>query len=200
MTESTINSPACVQTLDVMTSFLNEGVMPTNEQLSGVANEDLFASGKLGMDVIGIWQFAAFQDAPFNWDVQIEPMINQHAHHFFANGIAVSSSSANPEAAAKWAEYLTSSKTAADVRVSTGWELPALDKPEYFADYLQQTPPDNRQAVFDALESAIVPPVIERQNEMQDDVNALLSQVADGTMSAQDALDQAKTELDGLLE
>ncbi|HVU10045.1 MAG TPA: sugar ABC transporter substrate-binding protein, partial [Phototrophicaceae bacterium] len=71
MTESTINSPACVQTLDTMISFLKEGVMPTDEQLSGVANEDLFASGKLGMDVIGIWEFAAFKDAPFKWDVQL---------------------------------------------------------------------------------------------------------------------------------
>ncbi len=200
MTESTINSPACVATVELMTSFLKEGVMPTTEQLSGVANEDLFASGKLGMDVIGIWEFAAFQDVPFKWDVQLEPMINQHAHHFFANGIAVSSSSQNVDAAAKWAQYLTSSKTAADVRISTGWELPALNEPSYFADYLKQTPPDNRQAVFDALESAIVPPVITRQNEMQDDINALLAQVADGTLSAQDALDQAKTQLDGLIQ
>lgn len=199
MTESTINSPACVQTLDVMLSFLNEDVMPSTEELSGVANEDLFASGKLGMDVIGIWQFAAFSDLPFAWDVQIEPAMNQHAHHFFANGIAVSASTQNAEAAAKWAEFLTSSAAAANVRVEKGWELPALDKPEYVEGYLTQTPPANRQAVFDALESAIVPPVIERQNEFQDIVNAALSQAADGTLTAQEALDQAKTEIDGLL-
>ena len=33
-----------------MISFINEDVMPSTEELSGVANEDLFASGKLGMD------------------------------------------------------------------------------------------------------------------------------------------------------
>lgn len=199
VTESTVNSPACVQTLETMLSFLNEDVMPSTEELSGVANEDLFASGKLGMDVIGIWQFAAFSDLSFTWNVQIEPAMNQHAHHFFANGIAVSASTQNAEAAAKWAEFLTSSETAANVRVEKGWELPALDKPEYVEGYLTQTPPANRQAVFDALESAIVPPVIERQNEFQDIVNAALSQAADGTLTAQEALDQAKTEIDGLL-
>ena len=79
------------------------------------------------------------------------------------------------------------------MRVSTGWELPALNEPSYFTDYLKQTPPDNRQAVFESLESAVVPPVIARQSEMQDDdVNALLAQVADGTLTSQDALDQAK--------
>jgi len=200
MTESTINSPACVATLDLMTSFLKEGVMPTTAQLSGVANEDLFASGKLGMDVIGIWEFAAFKDAPFKWDIQVEPMIKQHAAHFFANGIAVSASSKNVDAASKWAQFLTSSETAATVRIASGWELPALNQPSYFTDYLKQTPPDNRQAVFDSLEGAVVPPVIARQSEMQDAVSNLLGQVADGTLTSQDALDQAKTQLDALLK
>ena len=113
---------------------------------------------------------------------------------------AVSASSANVEAAAKWAQFLTSSETAADVRVSAGWELPALNEPSYFTDYLKQTPPDNRQAVFDSLEGAVVPPVIARQSEMQDAVSNLLGQVADGTLTSQDALDQAKAQLDELLK
>lgn len=199
MTESTINSQACVDTLSLMTGFIAEDVMPSTEELSGVANEDLFASGKLGMDVIGIWQFAAFKDLPFKWDVQIEPMINQHAHHFFANGVAVSASTANAEAATKWAEFLTSSQIAAETRVSTGWELPAVNNADYVAGYLSQTPPANRQAVFDALDSAVVPPVIVRQNEMTDAVNAALTQAADGTLSPQEALDQAKAALDALV-
>jgi multiple sugar transport system substrate-binding protein len=200
MTESTINSPACVQTLELMTSFMTEGVMPTTEQLSGISDAELFQSGKLGMSVTGIWQFGAFKDVPFKWDIQLEPGINQKAHHFFANGVAVSATTDKADAAAAWAEFLTSSETAATVRVATGWELPALDKPAYFDAYLRETPPANRAAVFQALESAITPPVIVRQNEMQDDINALLSQVADGTLSAQDALDQAKAQLDKLIQ
>ena len=143
--------------------------------------------------------FGAFQEAGFNWDVQIEPMINQHAHHFFANGVAVSATTEQPEAAAAWAEYLTASQTAAEVRVAAGWELPALNQPEYFESYLELTPPDNREAVFMALESPVTPPVIIRQNEMQDAVNALLTQVVDGELTAQEALDQAKETLDGLI-
>jgi multiple sugar transport system substrate-binding protein len=200
MTESTINSQACVDTLNLMTSFMTDGLMPTAAQLSGVSDSELFLSGKLGMYVTGIWMFDAFKDAPFTWDVQLEPMINQHAHHFFANGVAVSATSVNPEAAAAWAQYLTSSETAANVRVSSAWELPALDKPEYFDAYLSQTPPANRAAVFQALESPVTPPVIVRQSEMQDAVNALLTQVVDGELTAQEALDQAKTEIDALIQ
>jgi multiple sugar transport system substrate-binding protein len=200
MTESTINSEACVQTLDTMMSFINEDVMPTTEELSGVSDSDLFLSGKLGMYVSGIWMFSAFADAPFAWDVQLEPAMNQHAHHFFANGVAVSSTTENPEAAAAWAQFLTSSEAAANVRVESNWELPALDEPSYFEAYLEQTPPENREAVFQALESPVVPPVIERQAELQDGVNALITQVADGTLTAQEALDQAKELIDSLIQ
>lgn len=200
MTESTINSAACVETLEAMVSLMNDDLMPTSAELSGVGDGELFTSGKLGMLVTGIWMFGAFAEADFNWNVEIEPAMNEHAHHFFANGVAVSATTQNAEAAAKWAEFLTSSETAANVRVETGWELPALDQPEYFADYLEVTPPANRAAVFTALESPVTPPVIERQNEMQDGVNALLTQVVDGELTAQEALDQAKTELDALIQ
>jgi multiple sugar transport system substrate-binding protein len=200
MTEATINSEACVETLSTMVSFIDDGMMPSAAQLSGVSDSELFLSGKLGMLVTGIWMFGAFQDAPFAWDVQIEPAINQNAHHFFANGVAVSATTANAEAAAKWAEYLTASEAAASVRVEAGWELPALDQPEYFEAYLEQTPPANRAAVFQALESPVTPPVIERQNEMQDAVNALITRVLDGELTPQEALDEAKIALDALIQ
>ncbi|MBW4438124.1 MAG: sugar ABC transporter substrate-binding protein [Pleurocapsa minor GSE-CHR-MK-17-07R] len=199
MTESTINSPACVSTLETMVGFMNDDLMPTASELSGVSDSELFLSGKLGMLVTGIWMFGAFADAPFAWDVEVEPAINQNANHFFANGVAVSSSTANGEAAAAWATFLASSETAANVRVEAGWELPALNEPAYFEAYLEQTPPENREAVFAALENPVTPPVIERQNEMQDAVNALLTQVVDGELTAQEALDQAKAELDALI-
>lgn len=199
MTESAINSEACVSTLETMISFMDSGLMPTQAQLSGVSDSELFMSGKVGMLVTGIWMFGAFEEADFAWDIQIEPAMNQHAHHFFANGVAVSASTSNAEASAKWAEFLTASEIAANVRVETGWELPALDQPEYFESYLMLSPPENREAVFMALESPVTPPVIERQNEMQDTVNGLITQVVDGEITAQEALDQAKEALDGLI-
>ncbi len=200
MSESTLNSPACVETLEMMKGILDSGIMPTQAELSGVSDSELFMSGELGMLVTGIWMFDAFSDADFAWDVQIEPAMNQHAHHFFANGVAVSSATDNGEAAAKWAEFLTGSAEAATVRVDTGWELPALDQPEYFEAYLSKSPPANRAAVFKALESPVTPPVIARQNELQDTVNGLIGQVADGDLTAQEALDQAKAALDELIQ
>lgn len=199
MTESTINSPACVDTLELMLSFTNSGIMPTAADLSGVTDDQLFLSGKLGMWVTGIWMFTATSAAEFNWDIAVEPGINQKANHFFSNAAVVSATTEHPEAAAKWAEFLTSSAVAADVRVASSWELPALDQPEYFEAYLEQTPPENREAVFAALENPVTPPVIVRQAEMQDTVGALLTQAVDGELTAQESLDQAKEALDALI-
>lgn len=199
MTESTINSEGCVEALDSMVEFVRLGVMPTQADLSGISDMELFRDGKIGMWVTGIWMLPALASMEANWDVQIEPMINQHAHHFFSNAVVVSADTDVAEAAVKWAEFLSASEVAARVRVESSWELPALDQPEYFEAYLAQ-PPENREAVFQALESAVPPPVIERQAEMEDTVNRLVAQVVDGELTAQEALDQAKTELDMLLQ
>jgi multiple sugar transport system substrate-binding protein len=199
MTESTINSEGCVQALDSMVEFVRSGVMPTQAQLSGVSDTQMFLDGKIGMWVTGIWMLPALADMEDDWDVQIEPMINQHAHHFFSNAVVVSADTDVAEAAVKWAEFLTASETAATVRVNASWELPALDQPEYFEAYLAQ-PPENREAVFQALESAVPPPVIERQQEMQDTVDSLIARVVDGELTAQQALDEAKAALDLLVQ
>lgn len=198
-TESLLNSPACVAVLDKMLSFVKEGVMPTDADLGGVKDDELFKQGKLAMWVNGIWQFAAMKDAPFKWDIQLEPGLKNKAHHFFANGIVINAKTANAEAAYKWARYLTSSDVAAKTRIAASWELPALTDKSLFADYLKLTPPDNRQAVFDALNSIIPIPVIARQSEMQDKVTAALNKAVSGELTSQQALDQAKKDVDALL-
>jgi len=200
MTESTLNAPECVEALEMMVSFLENDVMPEELELAGLANEELFAQGNLGMVVTGIWMFATFEDVPFAWDIELEPGLANKGHHFFANGIAVAAGTEHPAEAAAWAQFWTASQEAATMRVETGWELPALDQPEYFESYLALDNPDNREAVFAALESPITPPVIERQNEMQDTLNDLLSAVAAGELDPATALDLAKDELDSLIQ
>lgn len=200
MTESTINAPECVAALETMVSFMENDVMPEDIELAGLSNEELFAQGNLGMVVTGIWMFATFEDAPFAWDIELEPGLANKGHHFFANGLAVAATTEHPAEAAIWAAFWTASQQAATMRIETGWELPALNQPEYFESYLALDNPANRAAVFAALESPITPPVIERQNEMQDTLNDLLSAVAIGDLDPATALDLAKDELDALIK
>ncbi len=200
-TEVLINSPECVQALETMANMVKtDKVVPSAAEMGGLSDGDLFTQGKLAMDVTGIWMFSAYKDAPFQWDITVEPGMATHASHFFANAASVFAATRHPQEAYQWIKFFTSNPEMARIRVASGWELPALNNPDYFTDYLSQTPPANRQAVFDSLEFAVVPPVIGRQSEMQDGVNSLLEQVMLDQLTPQEALDQAKALIESLLK
>jgi multiple sugar transport system substrate-binding protein len=84
--------------------------------------------------------------------------------------------------------------------VATSWELPALNDQALFDSWLAQNPPASRKVVFQALDTLVTPPVIEKQSQMQDLVNKLLGEAKLGTITPQAALDQAKTEIEALLK
>ena len=69
-----------------------------------------------------------------------------------------------------------------------------------FDEWLAQEPPASRDVVFQALDSLVTPPVIEKQSQMQDAVNLLLEQAKNGSITPQEALDQAKIEIEALLQ
>lgn len=200
-TEVTIDAPECVEALETMVSFVTEHqVMPSDAEMGGLSDGDMFKAGSLAMDVTGIWMFSAFKDAPFAWDIQVEPGVKQQATHFFANAVSAFAATEHPQTAWEWVKFFTSSPEMAEIRVKSGWELPTLSNSAYVEGYLEQSPPDNREAVFESLEYAIVPPVIERQSEMQDIVNNLLEQVKLGQLTPQEALDQAKAQIEELMK
>ena len=202
-TESTINAPECVETVETMVGMLDDNVMADDaEQAAEVSGDDkdFFLTGRVGMLVSGIWMFPLFAPADFDWDITIDLGMAHKGSAFFSNGVAIAKSTDHPEEAAVWAQFLTASETAARVRIENSWELPALDKPEYFQAYLEQTPPNNRQAVFDSLNAVVTLPVIERQTEMQDVIGELLDAVVAGELDAQSAMDIAKDEIDALLQ
>ena len=200
-TEVLINSPECVQALQTMVDMVNKDmVIPSSADMAGQSDGDMFLAGKLAMDVSGIWMFGSYKDAPFQWDIAMEPGMANRATHFFANGVSAFAATKHSAEAYEWIKFFTSDPEMAKIRIAAGWELPALKDPTLFEDYLVQTPPANRQVVIDSLEFAIVPPVIVRQSEMQDGINKLLEQVMLGELTAQEALDQAKTLLEELIK
>jgi multiple sugar transport system substrate-binding protein len=195
----TINQPGCVAALKWMVDKINTyHVAPTDAEMAGVSDGDLFKQGKIAMLRTGIWMFSAFKDTPFKWDIALEPGGTQKAHHFFANAVAISAKTQQQDAAWKWAKFFTSSPEAAKIRVAASWELPALNDQALFNDWLAQSPPASRKVVFQALDTLVTPPVIEQQNQMQDAVNKLLEQAKTGAITPQQALDQAKTEIEAL--
>ncbi len=193
------NSDAGVRAAEWLTSKPGT-VMPTLAEIGGTPDFDtnLFQSGNLAMWHNGIWQFNGLNESGVDYDIVVEPGDVQKANAVFMNGAVASADTDHPEAAAKWIEFLTASPTTVDTRIQSSWELPAVDDEAAFASYLEITPPDNRQAVFDALDAIVLPPVIERQAEMQEVVGQALERIVLDGADIQETLDDAAAEVDEL--
>jgi multiple sugar transport system substrate-binding protein len=199
-TSSTFNSDAGKQAAAFLVGKAGK-TMPTEADGAGTPDFDskLFKSGKLAMWHTGIWLFSGMADAPFAWDVVVEPGNTQKASAMFTNGVVVSSQSKNKEAAQKWVSYLTSSDVMTDLRLKTSWELPPVADEAKLASYLKAGKPANRQAVFDSLDATVLPPVVERQQELQDAVTKELTAAAAGRKTVDQALADAQKAVDALL-
>ncbi|WP_454115758.1 ABC transporter substrate-binding protein [Microbacterium aurum] len=178
-------------------------VMPTAADGAGTADFDtnLFKEGKLAMWHTGIWMISLVGDLPFGWDIAVEPGDTQKASATFSNAVVISKNSKHQEAAQKWADYLTSSKTMVDTRLSAGWELPPVADDSLLQPYLEKTPPANRQAVFDSLEHiAVAPQLGTNAQQIQDAVTNSLGEIAAGRATTGDAIPALATQVDGLLK
>src|SRR4029453_364365 len=108
-TEVAFNSPEGIEAAQWLVDKSGT-VMPTIEQGQGTPDFDTnpFTDGKLAMMHTGIWVFGSVADVPFGWDIAVEPGNTEQASAVFSNAVGVSSGSKHPEAAAKFAEFLTS--------------------------------------------------------------------------------------------
>lgn len=197
-TAFTINLPQNVETLQYMVDRVQlHNVMPTEEQLSGMGDWDLFAAGRLGMLVTGSWAFPyMMENCDFDWDIAVEPGNTAKATHFFANGLVIGRGTKHPEAAFRWIEFLSTSREAAEIRVKAGWELPAVTHTDIMEMYAATTPPENKAAVFESLQYLVTPPVVEQFAELSDIIGRYLGEARDGFMSPQEALDAAQMEVE----
>ena len=194
----TVNLPQNVEALDIMSSWVTDSnVMPSDAQMGGMRDWDLFKSGRLGMIITGIWSFSDFTDnCDFAWDVAVEPGNTAKATHFFSNGYVVNKETSNPEAAAALAAFLAGSKEAAQIRVDSNWELSPVIYQDVIDSYLKVTLPENREAVFKSLDYLVTPPVVKQQSEMQEIITKHLNNALSGNVTSKDALDECQAELE----
>lgn len=199
-TKSAFNGPEGLRAAEWLVGKVGK-TMPTEKDGVGTPDYDtnLFKAGKLAMWHNGIWQFDGLKDLPFEWDIVVEPGDSQKASAVFQNGVAAASTTKNATAAWKWMRFLTSSDTTVSTRLASAWELPPVSDAAALATYLEKSPPANRQAVVDSLDAIALPPVIKRQQEMQDIVTEELGNAAAGRKSVQTALDDAAARVDALL-
>ena len=195
-TKFTINSKENIEAAHQLVDRVQKSnVQPTEAQMGGMKDWDLFMSGRLGMIPTGIWAFQSFaENCKFNWDIAVEPGAKKKATHFFSNACVINPKSKNQEAATKWITWLTTSDKSAEIRLKDGWDLPAIKNQDALKPYLEQKNPENRKAVFDSLDYLVIPPVIEDYSMMSDILDEKLKAAASGSKTVEEALDEAQKE------
>ncbi len=202
MTQFTVNTPENREAVQYMVDMINKyNVMPSEEQLAGMGDWDLFKAGRLGMMVTGVWAIPDMtKNCTFNWDIAIEPGNKAKATHFFSNGYVIGENTKVADTAFEFAAFITSSKEAVQIRLDAGWELPPVTDPEVLSKYKAITPPSNRQAVFDSLDYLVTPPVIEQFQEFQDIVGSHLNSVVTKNATVEEALAACQKELEAKIK
>lgn len=196
-----IDSPANRRALHYLVDkILVDKIQPSEAQLSGMDNSDLFLNGQLGMLVSGIWMFSKFAPATFTWDIAVEPGGVRKATHFFSNSAVVSAASKSQDAAYKWVKFLAVAPETVKARIDTSWDLPALSLSQraQLQSYLAKPQPANREVVFESLRSAINPPVVANQSQLQDIINQELQAASLGTKTVEQALASAQARAKGI--
>lgn len=196
-TAFTVNTPENVAVLEAMLKRIETNVMPTQEEMAGRGDWDLFTEGKLAMLVTGIWGFSTFEEkCSFDWDIVVEPGMKDKATFFFANVNCVSPDSQKKEAAAKLIDALGSDPDIVQLRLDASWELPTIADQSKLSQYLEKTPPANRAAVFASMDFAAAPPALLEQGAVSETINNALSTLETDGLSAQEALDAIQVELE----
>ncbi|MBS1331712.1 MAG: sugar ABC transporter substrate-binding protein [Christensenellaceae bacterium] len=198
-TTFTVNTPENVAVLEAMLARVRgeDRVMPNAEDMAGRGDWDLFSEGKLGMLVSGIWGFQTFTDqCDFDWDITVEPGFKYKSTFFFANVNCVSTESDKQEAAARFVDAMGSDPDIVQLRLDASWELPTIADQTKLTQYLEVTPPDNREAVFDSMDYAVAPPALLEQGAVSEIIGNVLGTLETNDMTAQEALDEIQAQLE----
>lgn len=203
-TQCTLTEPGSIEALSFLKGLVDQGVMPTISQLGGTNADDaynLFKSGKLAMYANGQWQLPnAIRDVPFNWDVvQLpkNPTTGESRSTVHAVAWSASATSANPELAANFVQFLSSDDGQQIVAESFGVP-PADPNPElldaWIGSFGETTV--NIQSFIDALTNS---QGVTTFAEAGDPTTDMIVNIFDLGMSVEDATAQACSEIEPYL-
>ncbi len=184
----------------MLDKMLKYNVQPTTEQMSGKTPEDMFKNGEIAMLRTGSWMISTFSDAPFTWDIALEPYNTNQVHHVFADGVVGSADTKNPEAVWKWVKFMSTDPAAATIRLDSSWDLPATNDESVQEKYTSLEKPEHRSVIFEAMKTGIMPPVVDHYTEVQNAINEEINRAVIGQQSAEEALNAAQEKVEKILE
>jgi multiple sugar transport system substrate-binding protein len=192
-----VNGPESVAAFTMLKDLFDQGCISPNLLGGGIGTADGHATGLYAMIIDGPWMVDIYAGNYPDFEVNFAPIPagpdGSTSSVVGGEDVVIFDSSANKEAAMKWAAYLlseTSQKMMAEVGV-----IPTLSSlvgdpamPDYFAVFMEQ------------LETAQARVPHPAWSDMDGAINNAFQRILRGDQSPQQALDQAATEINALLD
>lgn len=188
-TKSGWDDPKTIEAMEVLESWIKDGVMPPIETMSENGEDVLFQSGKVAMVLQGSWMVAAYRDNEYtaeNCDVVELPKsatTGRRASVYNGLGWAASANGKNTENAWKLIEYLGSEKSQkkqAELGVTMSAYKGTSDAWANSAEF-------NLQAYLNMMEDMEIRPYSKSTVTWENEDNEILKSVYMGEKSMADA-------------
>lgn len=188
-TKSGWDDPKTIEAMEVLESWIKDGVMPPIETMSENGEDVLFQSGKVAMVLQGSWMVAAYRDNEYtaeNCDVVELPKsatTGRRASVYNGLGWAASANGKNTESAWKLIEYLGSEKAQkkqAELGVTMSAYKGTSDAWANSADF-------NLQAYLNMMDDMEIRPYSKTTVTWENEDNEILKSVYMGEKSMADA-------------
>lgn len=192
-TASIVNSPETVEAYQYLIDLaLTDGATPKTETIPGLTYTQQFTDGKTATIWSHPWGLAAFKDASFTWDVGLPPTRNgKRVVEFETCSIVMSKDTKNVEPSWTLIKYLGLDADALKIMTDAG-VLPSTK---------DAVITDPKMKKFQrAMEFGVAPDFIAQYDQMDSIIENELQSVLLGQKGLQTALDEAKEQIDPLLE
>ncbi len=192
-----VNSKEFVEALSYVKSLTKYSMIDTNLNV-----RQAFMQGKVGIILDDVGRIAKFKkDAPelnFGYGVFVKPDKPDAKPIQFggAEVIVVPANTKNPEAAEKLARFIILKKSAMAISSRIPTLLPA-DKSVLNDEFFLKKP--GFDVVLEQLKYTKTPPAHPKWVELQEVLTQYITEVYNGTMEPQEAMDEAKQEMDEIL-
>jgi multiple sugar transport system substrate-binding protein len=192
-----VNGPASVAAFQLLVDLYNDGCLSPNLLGGGVGTAQGHGTGQYAMIIDGPWMVdiyaADFPEFDVNFALVPEGPDGTTSSVVGGQNVVVFEQSDNQEAAMTWAKYLLSD--AAQLTMAERGVIPTRSDligneqlPEYFGIFLEQ------------LKTAQARVPHPKWSEMDNAINNAFQRMLRGDQTVQEALDQAATEINALLE
>lgn len=198
----TFNNAKTVAGLSHYNSFINDlKVAPSPQDMADLGQnspDPVFNSGKAAMIMTGWWNVGSLKDATFNWDVATIPNDQGVGTVIFGQGLAVSATSKNKDAAFKVISALTDLEAQNQI-VDLVWDIPANVKTLNSDRFLKANwakKPLDMKAVADAISKGTISlPYSSKWNKMHDTIGNVVNEMLKGKTTPEAAAERIQKDL-----